>query len=186
MIYNIKNMPPITKLSKIAFLSVIFFLTSCVKDVDMEQYEEIVIPPEAAIDLVFFNLSSEDFTGSGGSPLRAADVTRLDFLDDDYIQNNLVRADLNFRFTNTFHREFVAVIRLLSEGNAVQHEILLPIPAGTNASPAKVDFTDIFNEDQIGKIRRSIKISVEITTHNGPFVDGELKLESRAFYYFKF
>ncbi|NJW53936.1 hypothetical protein HC175_13520 [Salinimicrobium sp. CDJ15-91] len=171
---------------KILFLPLILLATSCVKDVDLDQVEEIIIPPEAAIDLVYFTLKSEDFTGAGKNALRAADVTRLDFLDDDYIQNNLVRADFNFRFTNTFHREFVAVIRFLSEGNAVQHELLIPIPAGTDASAAIVDYTEIINEDQIGKVRRSIKLSIEITTHNGPFVDGELSLESRGFYYFNF
>lgn len=180
------TMPPKTISCISAIFSLFILLTSCVKDVDLDQYEEIVIPPEAALDLIYFTLTSEDFTGGQNNPLRAADVTRLDFLDDDYIQNNLVRADFNFRFTNSFQREFVAVIKLLSEGNAVQHEVFIPIPAGTPASPAKIDYTDIINEDQIGKIRRSIKISVEITTHNGPFVDGELQLESRGFYYFEF
>lgn len=169
-----------------AFFLLILLFSSCVRDVDLDQYEEIVLPPQAALDLIFFNLSSEDFTGAQNDRLRATDVTRLDFLDDDYIQNNLLRADFNFRFTNSFQREFVAVIRLLSEGNVVQHEILIPIPAGTADAPAKVDYTDIINEDQINRVRRSIKVSVEITTHSGPFVDGELKLESRGFYYFEF
>lgn len=167
-------------------IALLLLQSSCVKDVDLDQYEEIIIPPEAAIDLIYFTLSREDFTDPNNSPLRAADVTRLDFLDDDYIQTNLVRADFNFRFTNTFSREFVAVIKLLSEGNAVQHEILLPIPAGSEASPARVDFTDIINKDQIGKVRRSIKLSVEVTTHNAPFEEGKLSLKSRAFYYFEF
>lgn len=153
---------------------------------DLNQYEEIVIPPEAALDLVYFTLKSDDFTGSSTNRLRAVDVTRLDFLDDEYIQNNLVRADFNYKFTNSFEREFVAVIRLLSEGNSVQHEILIPIPAGTGASPKIVDIIDVIKEDQIQKVRRSIKISVEITTHNSAFVDGELSLESKGFYYFQF
>ncbi|WP_037373672.1 hypothetical protein [Salinimicrobium xinjiangense] len=169
-----------------AFFLFILLLFSCVKDVDLGQYEEIVLPPQASLDLIFFNLTSEDFTGEQNNRLRAADVTRLDFLDDDYIQNNLKSANLNFRFTNSFQREFVAVIKLLSEGNGVQHEILIPIPAGTTDSPAKVNYTDIINEDQINKIRRSIKMSVEITTHSGPFVDGELQLQSRGFFYFEF
>lgn len=168
-----------------ALFPLCFLLFSCVKDVDLDQYEEIVIKPEAAIDLIFFTLTAEDFSGEE-NPLRAFDDTRLDFLDDDYIQNNLVKADLNFRFTNHFEREFVAVVRLLSEGNSVQHEILIPIPAGTTASPAKVDYTELIEGDEIRKIRRSIKISVEITTHSGQLLDGELSLESRAFYYFQF
>lgn len=173
----------------ISFLSAVFFFillfTSCVKDVDLDQYNEIAIKPKAALDLVFFELTSEDFSNHNND-LRAADDTRLDFLDDDYIQNNLLRTDLNFRFTNSFETEFVAVVRLLSESNAVQHEIQIPIPAGTGTSPAKVDFTDIIYENQIGKIRRSIKISVEIITQDSTVMDGELQLQSRALFYFEF
>lgn len=179
-------MPFTTRKISLTFTFLILMLTSCVKDVDLDQAKEIVIPPKAALDLVFFTLTREDFEGDQNSPLMASDFTRLDFLDDDYIQNNLVRADFNFRFTNSFEREFVAVIRFLSEGNAVQHEILIPIPAGTGASPAKVDFWDIINKDQIAKVRRSIKVSVEISTYNSAFGEGELNLKSKAFYYFEF
>lgn len=133
-------MPFIIRKISLAFIFLIMMLTSCVKDVDLDQAKDIVIPPKAALDLVFFTLTVEDFTGDQNNRLRASDFTRLDFLDDDYIQNNLVRADFNFRFSNTFEREFVAVIRLLSEGNGVQHEMLIPIPAGSKTSPASVDF----------------------------------------------
>ena len=173
-------------LFKIAFLTLLLFASSCVKDVDLDQYEEIVLSPEAAIDLIYFTLTNEDFTGTSGGEMTARDETRLDFLDDDYIQNDLVRADFNFKLTNTFQSPVTATIRFLSTSNSVQHTIVVPVPAGSVGDPATVDYTETIYEDQIHRIKRSIKVSVEITRHDPVVVEGTLQLESRGFYYFEF
>ena len=179
-------MPFIKPPFKIAFLTLLFFCTSCVKDVDLDQYEEIVLSPEAAMDLVYFTVTDEDFTGGSGGEVTATDETRLDFLDDDYIQNGLVRSDFNFRFVNTFQSAFTATIRFVSPSGTVQHAIVIPIPPGSTGNPVTVDYTEIINEDQITRIRRSITMSVEVTRHDPIAVEGALKLESKGFYYFEF
>ncbi len=173
-------------LSKIAFLTILLVFSSCVKDVDLDQAEDIVLTPEAAIDLVYFTITSEDFSPGPGLVDTARDETRLDFLDDDYIQNSLVQADFNFRFTNTFESPLTATIKFVSPGNAVQHTIIIPVPQGSIGSPATVDFTEIINENQINRVRRSIKVSIEITRHEPLAVEGSLQLESKGFYYFEF
>jgi hypothetical protein len=173
-------------LFKIAFLALLLTNFSCVKDVDLDQYEEIVLAPEAAIDLVFFTIAADDFTSTGGGETTARDETRLDFLDDDYIQTSLVRADFNFKFHNTFQSPLTATIRFLSPSNSVQHTIVVPIPQGDSGNSGTVDFTESIFEDQINRIRRSIKVSIEITRHDSTTTEGTLKLESKGFYYFEF
>ncbi len=179
-------MPLINYLSKIVFLSLVLVSYSCVKDVDLDQYNEIVLSPEAAIDLIYFDLTADEFTGENGSGVTASDETRLDFLDDDYIQNSLVRADFNFRFTNTFQSPLTATIRLVSPSNSVQHTIEVPIPSGSLGEPATIDYTEIIDENQINRVRRSIKMSVEIIRHDPTAIEGSLQLASKGFYYFEF
>lgn len=179
-------MPFIKAPFKIAFLTLLVWCSSCVQDVDLDQYNEIVLFPEAAIDLIYFTITAEDFTGGSGGDVTASDETRLDFLDDDYIQDGLVRSDFNFRFTNTFQSPITARIRFLSPSNSVQHTIIIPVSSGSTGSPATVDYTEIINEDQIARIRRSIKLSVEVTRHDPVAVEGTLQLESKGFYYFEF
>lgn len=173
-------------LSKMAFLALLTICTSCVKDVDLDQTDEIVLSPEAAVDLIFFDLVNEEFTVVSSSGVTAKDETRLDFLDDDYIQNDLVRADFNFRFTNTFESHLTAIIRFLSPANGVQHTILVSIPRGSLETPSVIDYTEIINEAQINRIRRSIKVSVEVTRHDPLAVAGSLQLASKGFFYFEF
>lgn len=180
-------MPPTKSLFKIAFLSLLVFFVSCVKDVDLDQTDEIVLPPTAAIDLIYFDLELEELSVGSGGNLRAVDETRLDFLDDDYIQTGLMRADFNFRFTNSFQNAFTADFLFRSETNAIRHQIRVDIPAGTAESPAVVDYTEIIDETQIGKIRKSIKVTVEIDMQEDPVnAEGNLKLQSRGTYYFEF
>lgn len=179
-------MPFIKPLLKIAFLTLLVWCTSCVKDVDLDQYEEIIISPEAALDLIYFTVTAEDFTGGSGGEVTARDETRLEFLDDDYIQDGLVRSDFNFRLTNTFQSPITATIRFLSASNSVQHTIVIPVGPGTIEAPATVDYTEIINKDQINRIKRSITLSVEITRHDPFAVEGALQLESKGFYYFEF
>lgn len=173
-------------LFKIAIFPLLFVLISCVKDVDVNQYEEVIFTPEAAIDLIYFTITSKNFSAGANGNLTAADSTRLDFLDDNYIQDGLLRADFNYRFTNSFSQELIAQIRFLSESGAVQHEVTIPISAGSPASPVIVDYTEIINKDQIHKIKRSIEMSIEITMQDGSAVEGELQMKSKAYYYFEF
>lgn len=181
MIMWVKN-----SLFKMSFLTLLLMNYSCVKDVDLDQYEEIILTPEAALDLIFFTITNEDFSQTSGGETSAVDQTRLDFLDDEYIQNNLVRADFNFRFTNTFQNQLNATIRFLSTSNSVQHTIVIPIPPGTIDSPGSVDYVETIDRTQINRVRRSIKVLVEISTPDPVLSEGTLQLESKGFYYFEF
>lgn len=166
---------------------VLVLFTSCVRDVDVDQAREIVIPPTAAIDLVYFSLNSSKFQDEGDNVLRAVDETRLEFLDDDYIRDGLTRADFNFRYTNTFEHTITNTIEFLSENNQVRHTIKFDIPGGSNEDPNSINYTEIIKEDKIGAIRNSIKMRVKLEMNSpsgGP--EGELQLKSRAYYTFEF
>lgn len=187
MIPNADRMPARNKFIKFALLPVFLLVLSCVKDVDLDQYEEITIPPTAALDLIFFTLTSEDFIDNTGEFEKATDDVRLEFLDDEYIQNGLVEAWFNFRFTNSFAQPFTATFRFLSESSALMHTIIIEIPAGGGDTPAVIDYSEIISGSNINRIRNSIQLEVEIEIHpNSAPVEGELQLESRAYYTFDF
>lgn len=180
-------MPPTKYLFKITFLSLLISLASCVKDVDLDQAGEIVIPPTAAIDLVYFDLALEELSVGPGGNLRAVDASRLDFLDDDYIQNGLVRADFNFVFINSFENAFTVNFLFRSPSDAISHQIKIEVPAGSMDTPAVVDYTEIIDNSQIDKIKKSIKVSVEIDMQGDPIAtEGNLQLRSTGTYYFEF
>lgn len=169
-------------------LSLLFCAFSCVKDIDIDQAQEIVIPPTAAIDLVHATLGVTDFLPQGEQgPLVAYDEVRLEFLDDDYIQNGLVQADFNFLLINTFSQDLSATFVFRSDNNTARYTVDVDIPAGSPSSPTTIDYTEIIGLDEIDAIKESIKMSVEIEmVPNSEAIEGTLQLKSKAFYHFEF
>ncbi|GAB2780239.1 hypothetical protein [Salinimicrobium soli] len=173
-------------LRKTCFL-LFLVMQSCVKDVDIDQYQEIVIPPTAALDLVYFTLSAENFLNSSGQVQTAKDEVRLEFLDDDYIQDGLVGANFNFIFYNTFPQAFSVTVKLLATNNSVRYQFPVEVPPGQPGTPTVVNYTELVPASRINDIKRSIKLVVEVEMQpNSEPIEGALRLESKAFYKFEF
>lgn len=172
----------------LVFLPVFFLFQSCMKDVDLDQINDIVIPPEAAIDLVYFKLDPSHFVDRENSQINVVeDVVRLEFLDDNYIQNGLMRADFNFKYTNNFRQPFTSSITFMSENNSENYKITFSIPAGNPDSPQIKNYTEIIGKADIEAIRKSIKMKIELKMlPNFQPIEGGLQLKAKAFYKFEF
>ncbi len=182
---------PFTK-SIIHFLLFLLFslgLTSCVKDVDLNQTKDISLKPKLQIDLLIFDVDQADFidtiTFQQKTILR--DTVRLEFLDDSYVQDDLVEVEFSFKYINTFSRSFHNKISFLSENNTTQRVVEFDIDAGDKENPATTERIDLIEIDRISVIRRSIKMAVEIEVLPGsdPFT-GELKFQSKGLFSFEF
>lgn len=175
-------MPYLKPLVRYILVPVFVFCTSCVKDIDLEQANEIVIPPTVAVDLVYFNLASDHFHPSNTSgPRMATDVVRLEFLDDDYIQDGLVRAELNYRFTNTFTSPIQSDIVFLSENNSERYRISFLIPGGNPEEPGVMDYTEIIAGRDLEAFKKAIKMRVDLEIFSGVRTEvGQLQLKSSA------
>ena len=173
---------------RFVLLLFLIVLNSCVKDVDVQQARDIVIPPTAAVDIVYFTLTPSDFfPAPADTTVVADDEVRLEFLDDDYIRSSLTRADFNFVFSNSFPQEFTSTIRFLSPSNNEKYMVQLEIPPGEPGAPVFIDYTEIIEGDRIQAIRESIKMVIEIKADTASMpVEGELVFKSKAFLKFEF
>lgn len=175
-------------LKKLILLPLIVVQLACVKDTNLDQYNEIVIPPSVEIDLIYFDLQVEDFYDQEGEEKSASDELRLEFLDDDYIQDGLVTAEFNFIYTNYFTREFKSIISFLSEGGTVLYSFPISVPAGSENSPAVLNYKEIIPRSQIDALKKSIwmKVEVEMVSNENQVEEGKLQLESKGLYKFEF
>ncbi|MGM1055259.1 MAG: hypothetical protein ACQEWG_05160 [Bacteroidota bacterium] len=164
-------------------------LTSCVKDVDLDQADRITLQPDLQVDLLIFDVDEVDFRDPETNELKTIirDTVRLEFLDDDYIQDDLSEVEFSFKYINSFPQSFNNSILFLSENNQVQHRIDFPIDPGTITNPVATEITELIDEDQIGVIRRSIKmvVEIEVIPNEEPFT-GELTFQSKALFSFQF
>ncbi len=170
-------------------LILVLGISSCVKDVDLDQAGDITLKPKIQADLLIFNVDPGDFndvnTGQFKSIIK--DTVRLEFLDDDYIQKDLEEVEFSFRYSNTFPREFASKITFLSENNRVQHIIGFIVDAGSAGNPAITEHIELIENDRIQVIKRSIKmvVEIEVLPGNAEF-KGDLDFASKGLFSFEF
>lgn len=164
-------------------------LTSCFKDVDFGQAENISLEPDLEVDLLFYQLNETDFLDSESDAYTPIirDTVRLEFLDDDYIQDGLMYTALRFRHENIFPYKINTNIRFLDNNGRDQFNVTYIIPEGIAGSPSVIDTTRIIEGNEIRKMRRSIQMVVQHEIVDGDdSLQGELKFMSKGLFRFEF
>lgn len=176
-------------LPQVLFLFISVSLTSCVKDVDLDQAEDIALRPKLLVDLLFFELDDEDLKNheSDQQKIIIRDTVRLEFLDDDYIQKDLMEVEFNFKYKNSFSQDFINTISFLSENNQEQLVLKFNVGAGSENNPTEIEKTELIKAEHLSSIKRSIKMvmEIEVLSDDQP-LSGELKFESKGLFSFEF
>lgn len=178
-----------TLLRSLLFCAIGVFAVSCVKDVDLDQARDISLSPDIQTDLLIYDVTASDFLDPETKEMKQVirDTVRLEFLDDDYIQNDLTALELNFIHHNSFPQAFDTKVRFLSESNREQFRVEYTVIAGNAEDPATTEITKMVSEDEIEKVKRSIKMVVELEPRtNGKEFAGELQFASKGLFRFQF
>ncbi|MGY5848990.1 hypothetical protein [Salegentibacter sp. F14] len=177
----------VNKLILCLFCSVV--LTGCIKDIDLDQADEISLSPDIDVDLLIYEINQDYFYQSENSVFQPVirDTVRLEFLDDDYIQKDLTEVELYFKHVNTFSQSFTNTVKFLSEGGREQIFIQYEVSPGGLNSPKETEYTEIIEENRIHLIRNSIQMVVELEAHsNSEEFRGELDFASTGLFKFAF
>ncbi|WP_310991123.1 hypothetical protein [Aequorivita marina] len=167
---------------------IVLFFTACVKNTDFEQGENVVLTPTIDLNLIYFNLRTEDFYDSiTATPiLTLRDTTKVKFLDDSTLMKNLKRAEFYFKFTNSIPRDFQVDFQFLSEFNDTTYVTETGVNQGTTAVPVETEFIENVEGNAISELTKANKVVVSVTIPAGSdSLDGVLNLKSMATYYFE-
>ena len=163
--------------------------TSCFKDVDLGQTEDIQLTPDLQADIIYYQLSEIDFLDSETNEYTPIirDTTRLEYLDDSYIQDGLLYAEFRFKHENAFPYDIRSDIKFLDEKNRQQFNVSYLIPAGSPVAVAVIDTIHVMDASNIEKVRRSIKMAIELEMLGpGKGLEGELKFSSKGLFRLEF
>lgn len=171
---------------------ILFLFTGCIKDIDLEQVDDVEIDHTSTINLAYFNADSDDFKDSttGEIDNRPFElVLSLNFLNEEFLTDNLKELAFLFQFENTFSQEFVTTIDFLTEDNTQ----LLTLPKinikGSNTGEIITTVYDNhgnpFTTEDLDKIKRSSKLRVSLTIlDNKKALAGNLIFKSKATFNF--
>ena len=167
-------------------LILILTILSCVKDIDLDQAEDVVLSPVVELDLIYFDLVPSDFSDpdSGLPLLTLRDTTEIRFLDDPEISESIRRADFFFRFTNSVASEFNVEFSFLSESLDTTYVTQTTVARGIDGNASITEFEEIVADPEIYDLTRANRVVVSVTFPNAdPSLEGELNLQSKTTYY---
>lgn len=163
---------------------VMLLFSACIKDTDFDQTDDILVTPVLELDFLFYNLNSESFTDHGVNNLIVSDTTNFDFLNDEFVVDNLIRAEFFFKYTNSFPVDFITEYRFLDENNELHYEVIIPVAAGTVAAPLITEHIENIEGDDIIALTNAEKVVVNIMASTPvDNLEGNLKLQSKTTYY---
>ena len=168
------------------FTAISTLFMACVKDLDFDQTDDILLSPVVAIDFVFFNINSEKFSEISPTNLVVTDTVFFDFLNEDFLVDNLIKADFYFKNTNSLPSQLITQYQFLDENNELHYEITIPVNSGAINNPVITEYTEIIDEASIGNLTLSNKLVINVIAPS-PLVniDGTLNLESKTTYYLR-
>jgi len=173
-------------LQPIVVICICLFFTSCVRDTDFNQAEDVALTPIIELDLISFNLSANNFYDSINSNpiLSVTDTTEIRFLNDGELQDRLQKAEFYFKFTNSIPRNFQVDFQFLSETNDTAYVAGTRVDEGQPATPVITEYTEIVENADIFKLTQANKVVVTVAIDSSSQnLEGDLNLKSKTTYF---
>ncbi len=108
------------------YLSFIMLLTSCSERLDFSQIEDFAWTPVVESSLVFFTLNQRSFFDDVHTLEEQSvvnDVINFSFLQNEWVQERLVKVDFEIQVNNQFDRDFEAILVFLDANNVQTYTI---------------------------------------------------------------
>ncbi len=188
------------KVRRIYLLSLYFIVLlpciSCVKDLDLDQVNDVDLRPVYEFDFVFSKLDTSQFVDADLDPSvniqppPIRDTLNYDLLSSDFIVDNLERIELTFEFSNTIERDFVFDLGFLNEAEqqiGPSFRIIAMAGNGEGSDPVITTEVIFLDTNDINVLGAATKVtsSIAVGTVNSQ-LQGVLQLRSKGTYFINY
>lgn len=157
------------------FYVFILLFASCVNDIDFDQAEDLQLNPIVEANVFYGTITASDFVDSNGGPVVVVqDYYDVELFDDEFIVDNLIKAEMFFEFTNSIATDLVL------------HTVLVNLLSGTLVAPMITTHTELFENTTLEALKQTNRIAVVLTLPDGTIVaqDGaSLVMKSKGTFY---
>lgn len=170
----------------------ILLLASCVKDVDFDQAENVVLTPVAAASIVYTDVEASRFSENGIELETVTDtISDIELFTDDFVLDNLVKAELIFESTNTINRTFGLQVDFLSDLDEQLHTLSFdaaPSPSGNEVITTHIEVFEDATLEALKMTRNMVVTLYLYPSTDGSTLDenstGNISLKSKGNFYF--
>ncbi|MBC8755788.1 hypothetical protein H2O64_14015 [Kordia sp. YSTF-M3] len=178
-------------LKRIIPVLLLLIVTSCVKDVDFDQVDDISISPVLESSLIFFDFPASEFEEPTGTAIvTVGDDLELDVFNDEFLRDNLIKAEFFFEITNSIDRSFRADIIMYDENDQITYAFAIDVTPNGNTEVITTH-TELFEDALLEQLKNTIRLELVLNmfpsasgiplNQNSP---GNIKMRSKATLFF--
>ncbi|WP_445734441.1 hypothetical protein [Mariniflexile sp.] len=180
----------IKQLFKYTFITIIInsFCLSCTEPVGFDQINDFEISPAIVSSLVFLDEPAPRFLDNGNELTTIQDFVQVQFFNNGFIVENLVKAEFVFETTNSINRGFQIRVDFLDDSNQTQHTFTFSIPPSANTTNVASNHTELFEGDSLEALKSTTTIVFTLNMLPGLPINNDSKgriiLKSKSIFYF--
>lgn len=177
------------------FLFFVYVCTTfgCVRDVDFDQAEDIVLRPVFEIDFIYSEFDTDDFVSADLppnipiNPPPIVDIAKFDVLGNEFATENLEQVDLTFEIRNSFAIPITFSFQFLGGGSepiGTTYSITVAPGNGEGAPSVLTNAVFSLDKETLNTLSNSEQIRSEIRILNAnSSTRGRISLKSAATYF---
>ncbi len=169
---------------------------SCVKDVDFDQTEDVVLTPVFELDFIYSEFDTSQFIDPDTDPTIVIpevvinDTLNYDLLGTDFVVDNLERVELTFEFINTIQRDFTFSFGFLNDAGqriGPSYTIIANAGMGAGTEPVITNEIIVLDNATINVLGAATKLVSSIRVQNvNSTLEGMLELKSKGTYFINY
>ncbi len=179
-------------LKRIFSILLLLAITSCVKDVDFDQVDDLSISPVLESSLIFFDFPASEFEEPTGTAIvTVGDDLELDVFNDEFLRDNLIKVEFFFEITNSIDRSFRSDIIMFDENDQITYAFAIDVtPNGNNEEITT--HTEVFEDALLEQLKNTVRLELILSmfpsttgiplNQNSP---GNIKMRSKATLFFQ-
>lgn len=172
------------------FLTVIInsVYLSCAEPIDFSQIDDLEITPVIESSLIFLDEPAARFLDDGIQLTTIQDHVQVDFFDNSFIVENLVKTEFVFETTNSINRAFRVRVDFLDSNSQNVHTFTFFVTASANNTEVLSNYIEVFQDETLTALKSTSVLVFTLNMLPGEVINqnsiGRISLKSKAVFYF--
>ena len=128
---------------------------SCTESIDLKQAKDLVLTPALEASLIYFDEPASQFSGSGTGVNTIQDFVSVEFFGDQFINDNLEKAEFFFDTKNTINRTFELQVDFLDSSGISQHTLTITEDAAPDNTDTTTTYIEVFEDDDLVALKNT-------------------------------
>ncbi len=161
------NMITIKRTFKTGLSILLLFTSSCTEPTDFSQSEDLELLPVVETSLIFFEEDAPAFIPPTGDDFSAFDTIETGIFNDEFVRDNLIRADFVFDIENSINRDFRLTVTFADALGMPLEIFFIEVPASTGNQNEPLNIIQTYEGEALDRVKQSLLLQFELELLSG-------------------